>query len=186
LCTPVNEAGEGETAIVEVEVYAGPTFIERLPPTSGALSDAADATKLSCRVECYPLCQIDWFRNGMPIRESPMYTVIDSFVPENVKFNQHQSVKSTLSFNMRMWSQAKLDPIVDTANYTCTSTDNVVGNGVSSTTLFTVEYAPTNTVIDRQTIEVEEGSIAGYLECSASAYPLANYYWQYNHQIIGN
>jgi hypothetical protein len=55
------------------------------------------------------------------------------------QFNQHQSVKSTLSFNMRMWSQAKLDPIVDTANYTCTSTDNVVDNGVSSTTLFTVE-----------------------------------------------
>ncbi|XP_046648094.1 uncharacterized protein LOC124338080 isoform X3 [Daphnia pulicaria] len=185
-CTPVNEAGEGETATVEVEVYAGPTFIERLPPTSGALSDAADATKLSCRVECYPLCQIDWFRNGLPIRESPMYTIVDSFVPENVKFNQHQSVKSTLSFNMRMWSQAKLDPIVDTANYTCTSTDNVVGDGVSSTTFFTVEYAPTNTVIDRPTIEVEEGSIAGHLECSASSYPLANYYWQYNHQIIGN
>ncbi|XP_046442909.1 hemicentin-1-like isoform X6 [Daphnia pulex] len=185
-CTPVNEAGEGETATVEVEVYAGPTFIERLPPTSGALSDAADATKLSCRVECYPLCQIDWFRNGLPIRESPMYTIVDSFVPENVKFNQHQSVKSTLSFNMRMWSQAKLDPIVDTANYTCTSTDNVVGDGVSSTTFFTVEYAPTNTVIDRPTIEVEEGSIAGHLECSAFSYPLANYYWQYNHQIIGN
>lgn len=133
-CTPVNEAGEGETAVTEVEVYgeflffvngvgritklirrrtneifkigdiisffslflssaisfycvvaAAPTFIERLPPTSGALADAADATKLSCRVECYPLCQIDWFRNGEPIRESPMYTVVDSFVPENVK-----------------------------------------------------------------------------------------------------
>jgi hypothetical protein len=70
---------------VHVYLTAGPTFIERLPPTSGALSSAADATKLSCRVECYPLCQIDWFRNGLPIRESPMYTVIDSFVPENVK-----------------------------------------------------------------------------------------------------
>lgn len=119
-CTPVNEAGEGETATVEVEVYgecvnranggvrftplspyifflkflshdpvlcvsAGPTFIERLPLTSGALSDAADATKLSCRAECYPLCQIDWFRNGISIRESPMFTVLDSFVPENIK-----------------------------------------------------------------------------------------------------
>ena len=51
---------------------------------------------------------------------------------------------------------------------------------------YIITDAPTNTVIDRQTIEVEEGSIAGYLECSASAYPLANYYWQYNHQIIGN
>ncbi|XP_057364590.1 B-cell receptor CD22-like isoform X9 [Daphnia carinata] len=185
-CTPVNEAGEGETATIEVEVYAAPTFIERLPPTSGALSDSADSAKLSCRVECYPLCQIDWFRNGVPIRESPMYTVVDSFVPENIKFNQHQSVKSSLSFNMRMWSQAKLDPIADTANYTCTSTDNVVGDGVSSTTLFTVEYAPTAAIIDNPSIEVEEGSIVGQLECSASAYPLANYYWQYNHQIIGN
>lgn len=40
---------------------------------------------------------------------------------------------------MRMWSQAKLDPEEDTANYTCTSTDNSVGGPVSSTTLFRVE-----------------------------------------------
>lgn len=46
--------------------------------------------------------------------------------------------------------------------------------------------APTNTVIDRTAIEVEEGSTGGHLDCSSSAYPLANYYWQYNHQIIGN
>jgi hypothetical protein len=51
---------------------------------------------------------------------------------------------------------------------------------------YIIADAPTNTVIDRPTIEVEEGSIAGHLECSASSYPLANYYWQYNHQIIGN
>ncbi len=96
-----------------------------------------------------------------------MYNIVDSFVPENIKvsgiikrvyhaplfivslslslistvkqFNQHQSIKSTLSFNMRHWSQAKLDPIADTANYTCTSTDNSVGEPVSSTTLFRVE-----------------------------------------------
>ena len=35
-------------------------------------------------------------------------------------------------------------------------------------------------------IEVEEGSVAGHLQCQATAYPEANYYWQYNHQIIGN
>lgn len=108
---------------------------------------------------------------------------------------------------MRMWSQAKLDPIADTANYTCITTDNVVGDGVSSTTFFTVECkqnhcnftmfsrlsysfvmtdAPTTAIIDNPTIEVEEGSIVGQLECSASSYPLANYYWQHNHQIIGN
>jgi hypothetical protein len=46
--------------------------------------------------------------------------------------------------------------------------------------------APENVVIDRTFIEVEEGSTGGYLECLASAYPQANYYWQYNHQIIGN
>jgi len=46
--------------------------------------------------------------------------------------------------------------------------------------------APENVIIDRSFIEVEEGSTGGYLECLASAYPQANYYWQYNHQIIGN
>lgn len=45
---------------------------------------------------------------------------------------------------------------------------------------------PENAIVDRSLIEVEEGSVGGYLECLASAYPQANYYWQYNHQIIGN
>jgi len=46
--------------------------------------------------------------------------------------------------------------------------------------------APENAVIDRPLIEVEEGSIGGHLDCLAAAFPQANYYWQYNHQIIGN
>lgn len=45
---------------------------------------------------------------------------------------------------------------------------------------------PENATIDRPVIQVEEGSVAGYLQCQAAAYPKANYYWQYNHQIIGN
>lgn len=77
-------------------ISAEPTFIERLPLTSGALSDAADATKLSCRAECYPLCQIDWFRNGIPIRESPMYTVVDSFVPENIKVKRKKKERNDI------------------------------------------------------------------------------------------
>ena len=85
---------------------AAPTFIERLPPTSGALSDAADSAKLSCRVECYPLCQIDWFRNGVPIRESPMYTVVDSFVPENVKVrNLTRNLQVKVVFIIHQWQR---------------------------------------------------------------------------------
>lgn len=76
-------------------VTAAPTFIERLPLTSGALSDAADGAKLSCRVECYPLCQIDWFRNGVAIRESPLYTVVDSFIQENVKVSSFHFFEGT-------------------------------------------------------------------------------------------
>merc|ERR1740128_97704 len=52
-CTPVNEAGEGDTASVEVQVYAAPMFIDRLPDTTGALHSSAEV-KLSCRVECFP------------------------------------------------------------------------------------------------------------------------------------
>lgn len=70
---------------------AAPAFIERLPPTSGALANAADGAKLSCRVECFPLCQIEWFRNGLPLRNSPMYTIVDSLVPENVKVRMRLS-----------------------------------------------------------------------------------------------
>lgn len=62
---------------------AAPNFIERLPATSGALAIAADNARLSCRVECYPPCQIDWYRNGLPLRDSPMYKIDDFMIPEN-------------------------------------------------------------------------------------------------------
>lgn len=112
-CTPVNEGGEGETADVEVSVYgnnnsilsvtrlihsftkrnvtsflfriAAPTFLDRLMPTSSSLVDAADDLRLSCRVECFPSCNVEWYRNDLPLRESPMYNIIQSYIPENIK-----------------------------------------------------------------------------------------------------
>lgn len=67
------------------DVAAAPAFIERLPATCGALADSADGARFSCRIECFPLCQIEWFRNGLPLRNSPMYSIVDSFIPANVK-----------------------------------------------------------------------------------------------------
>jgi len=40
--------------------------------------------------------------------------------------------------------------------------------------------------VSRTHIEVEEGDKAGHVQCTASAYPEANYYWQHNHQVIGH
>ena len=53
--------------------------------------------------------------------------------------NDLESVVSTLTWNMSAWPGQMLDRVKDNANYTCRSTANPVGPGVSSTTFFTVE-----------------------------------------------
>lgn len=73
------------------------------------------------------------------MHESDKRLAVIKYVILYEQINVHYSVKSVLSFNLRMWSQAKLDPVADTANYTCGSTSNSVGDGVSSTTFFRVE-----------------------------------------------
>jgi hypothetical protein len=67
-----------------VESKAPPQFIERLPTVSGAVHNAPEV-KLSCRIECYPLCDIEWFRNGQSLQDSHLFTTTSSVIPENPK-----------------------------------------------------------------------------------------------------
>ncbi len=45
-------------------------------------------------------------------------------------------VESQLVMNISGWEGGKLDPERDTANYTCRSSDNSIGPGVNSSTVF--------------------------------------------------
>lgn len=60
-------------------------------------------------------------------------------MPPDPAKSDFESVVSTLIWNMTAWPGGQLDRSVDNANYTCQSTANSVGAGVSSTTYFRVE-----------------------------------------------
>ena len=61
--------------------------MEKLPAVTGALLHATDSLRLSCRVECFPLCQIEWFHNGKALRNSTIYTINNNYLPADVKVN---------------------------------------------------------------------------------------------------
>ncbi|KAG8232214.1 hypothetical protein J437_LFUL010516, partial [Ladona fulva] len=176
-CLAANAGGEGESATVFVEVSAPPAFIERLPPYHGALMHA-EYVSVSCRVECSPICQVRWLKNGKPLLEdgtqSSHYAIRTSILPPDPRTNDFESVVSTLLWNMSAWPNGKLDRVLDNANYTCESTANSVGPGVTSTTFFD---PPENITVSPLTVSVVEGQIPEKVVCNAKAYPEASYHW---------
>lgn len=126
------------TALFVWSFAAPPTFIGRLQPYMGVLT-TAKAVSLSCHVECFPLCEILWLKNGIPIVESEFYNIKTNTLPPDQTKSDFESVLSTLSWNLTAWPNGQLDRLHDNANYTCQSTHNKVGSGVSSTTHLHVE-----------------------------------------------
>ncbi len=124
---------------------AAPKLIEGLAPTSGAALDTPEV-KLTCRVECQPLCDVEWLRDGVVVPAAssssspPRYVQTDAVAVEDARLNRHRTLTSTLSLRVRdAWPRRRLDPVRDVANYTCSVGANSVGGPVSSTTLFRVE-----------------------------------------------
>ncbi|XP_059086618.1 uncharacterized protein LOC131883222 isoform X2 [Tigriopus californicus] len=184
-CVAVNEVGEGEPDFIGIEVFAPPTFIERLPPYTGAMAES-DNFSVECQVECSPLCDIFWLKDGIPIGEDDeRFSINTTLVEADLAKNDFESVRSTLIWNIENWPGAKLDRVIDNANYTCQSTGNLVGNeGVISTTYFRVEYPPENIEISDAIIRLEEGSSREKVLCTAEAYPEANYIWKFNNENV--
>lgn len=113
-------------------VTASPSFIRPLPLTGGSLRNAS-AVSLECVVECDPLCEVSWFRNNDSLADSPFFQVTSTVRPEGGGY--FHSVASLLSWNMSHLPPASFD----FNSFTCQSTANDVGPGVSSTMLFRVE-----------------------------------------------
>ena len=148
-CAAANEVGIGPKAIFKVMPVTAPQIIDSLPPTIGvneklvksASSPIGEAVSVSCRVECFPLCQIYWYKNNELIdNSSSQYTIKNSVHPEEFLLNRFESVVSSLIFNMSALSG--LDRSGDTnVTYSCVSSDNGVRPGapVRSETTFQVE-----------------------------------------------
>ncbi|CAG0881271.1 unnamed protein product [Darwinula stevensoni] len=182
-CIPVNEEGEGEPASVNVSVSAPPTFIDRLPPYHGALLSGLE-TRISCRVECSPLCTVMWLKNEVLVKDGEGgYSIKTNVLPPDPATNDFESVLSTLSWNMNVDIVGSRD---QEANYTCRSTGNGIGPGVTSTTYFHVEYPPENISVSSPYVDVREGDRAGGVTCTAHAYPEPTYTWRFGAQVVSS
>ncbi|XP_035702985.1 uncharacterized protein LOC110843952 isoform X6 [Folsomia candida] len=184
-CQAVNEAGLSPPATVNIDVFAPPTFIGRLQPYMGVLTTSKEVF-LSCHVECFPLCEIVWLKNGLPIGETELYSIKTTTLPPDQTKSDFESVLSTLFWNLTAWPNGQLDRQLDNANYTCQSTSNSVGAGVSSTTHFHVEYPPEQITLSSPMIDVVENEIPDKVTCSSKAFPEASYFWKYGTENVSN
>jgi hypothetical protein len=95
-CYAYNEGGNGVAASVDIEIHAAPAFIQKLQPYTGALFSTPQIS-LSCRIECYPMCGIFWFKDGIEISdENFKYFKRESHVPMNPSTGDFESVLSVL------------------------------------------------------------------------------------------
>lgn len=138
-CFAYNEGGKGNAATIDLDVHAPQAFIQKLHPYTGALF-STPGISLSCRVECVPMCTIDWFKDGVGINDdNERYFIKESYLPAEPAVGDFESTLSVLHFNMSAWPDEKLDIFKDNANYSCSSTSKTDGQGVRSATYFGVE-----------------------------------------------
>uniref|UniRef100_T1J3C8 Ig-like domain-containing protein n=1 Tax=Strigamia maritima TaxID=126957 RepID=T1J3C8_STRMM len=184
-CSAVNEVGGGPSATVHIVVYAPPTFIDRLPHYYGALMTSA-YVNISCRVECDPLCEIHWYKNGMVIDSTRYYTITTDILPPDSSTDDFRSVMSTLVWNLSALPGGRLDRHANNANYTCSSSDNLVGPGQTSTAYFRVEYPPENITVSALSVDMVEGETPTKVRvrCRAYSYPESSYRWIHRNQTI--
>ncbi|CAG2160554.1 unnamed protein product [Oppiella nova] len=187
-CAAVNEVGIGPKGIFQVTPLAPPKIIDFLPPTLGINENKLktnsahqhqheEPISISCRIECFPICQIYWYKNNQLIdNSSQLYTIKNSIHPEELSLNRFVSVVSTLIFNLSALSP--LDRSRDSkVFYSCVSSDNSVGPSVKSETQFIVEYPPENLRVRPKRVDVIEYDIPPEILCESDALPPASYRW---------
>lgn len=182
-CSAANDVGHGPKGYWFLKVHASPQFIDDLPTIRGAGRDDP-SINMTCRVECDPPCGVQWMKNDELIQNTDLYLVRNHRNPPNAVKNLFESITSTLQFQMSAWPDRRLKRDRDRANYTCFSTDNIVGEGVSSTTLFLVEYPPQHLILSDTQVDVVEGYIPKEVECSASSWPPSTFLWRIKDIIV--
>ena len=183
-CAAVNRVGRGSEDTRTIEVSAPPSFIESLHPYTGFTATSSNVSLL-CQVECSPLCDILWLKDGVPITDnSDYFTIRTRQVPPNYSKNDFESVKSVLAWNLENWPQGRLSRGEDNSNFTCKTSSNGVGPGVSSSTHFRVEYPPDNLAISRAVVSVVENTVPERVLCTADSYPEASFMWRFRDEVI--
>ncbi|XP_022258440.1 B-cell receptor CD22-like [Limulus polyphemus] len=184
-CSAVNAVGAGPAGKFYLSVEAPPAIIDYLPKMNGVPYDAKTIS-MFCRIECDPLCEVEWFKNEESIKDSYLYSIQKSILPADESKGYFTSVVSTLKWNMTAWPGGSLDRELDNANYTCVSSGNNAGPGVSTSSEFRVEFPPENVTVSVEHIDILEGDVPGNINCSAISWPPSEYKWKFSSIIIGH
>lgn len=113
-CYAINEGGASNTATTFINVSgtywnlqsrdkltvvcfaAPPKFIQTLPPYTPFLSSSENMS-LTCRVECYPLCSITWYKDNEVIKNNhPLYDIRTIIHEADTNRSDLESAQSTL------------------------------------------------------------------------------------------
>jgi len=104
---------------------------------------------LTCKVECDPLCNISWYRDGKIVSTVDGHAQHDSAWPPNANVNKLLRVESTLAMDLSFAAGLDREDFrrrVE-ANYTCLASGNGFGPSARSTTDFRVFYPPANITV---------------------------------------
>lgn len=130
---------------------------------------------MSCTVECEPACEVYWDKDGKSLADSELYMMKTGVQPKNEDMNFFRTVVTTLYWNLTAWPEGVLDEsMIDMSNYSCVSTSNAVGPGVSSTAMFRVECKsifpdskPYHTVLKPSALKPEK-SVPNFIFCQTA------------------
>ncbi|XP_054720922.1 B-cell receptor CD22-like [Uloborus diversus] len=178
--TPLK--GGSISLFCQMEDPVAPTFVRPLPAVSGAPRNAS-SVRLVCHVECTPLCNISWYRDGQPLQDSKFFVQENLSLEEDRKRNLLPSIVGSLS-----WSPSHLPHSrFDSSTFSCRSSENTVGPGVNSSTIFRIEHAPEDVRLSSASMEVTEGEHAPReVTCTASAHPPGHFLWTRGDSVVSH
>ena len=123
--------------LIEIVCRSGPPrLVQGLEPSVGTLANRS--LSFSCRVECHPLCAINWFRNNQslePISDvyQGVYYRIETVEHE---IDDRNAVFGSITSYLHIHNSSLID---DNDVFQCRSDDNGIGPAVGSQVIYRLE-----------------------------------------------
>jgi len=153
-CAAISELGEGQWALMKLEVKSPPKLVQALPHTLGAQLN--QSFSLTCRIECEPLCKIHWYHNNLTHLSPDSRGVFSSTIRNElraklrngnelafwIETSEHQSSSPTAgsirgySFTVSKLHIVNSSALFDHDQLSCVSAGNKYGSPVQSSVVF--------------------------------------------------
>ncbi|XP_022667619.1 hemicentin-2-like isoform X1 [Varroa destructor] len=205
-CAAVNQIGRGLAQGLTLHPMVPPAFIKPLAQSGGARVMNHSVVYLECVVECVPQCHIWWKRNNRSIHVDyghhlprhwekehrnhtdrlldQLFKVRATTLPASVRQGHFAAVKSVLYWNLTELAETGIE--IDGNTFTCESSGNEVGQGISSSIRFKLEYGPESVSLSSDEVELLEGHslTPDSIICSATGNPAPSIVWTLRGRIV--